>query len=354
VLVHVNTVKGKGYEAAEQDAVKFHGVPPNGHRKASVITYTQAFSDALVKIARERREVVAITAAMPDGTGLVPFAREFPERLFDVGIAEQHAITFAAGMACQGLRPVVAIYSTFLQRGFDQIVHDVCLQKAPVVFAIDRAGIVGDDGRTHQGLLDIAFLRCVPDLTIMAPKDENELQRMLYTALQLDGPSALRYPRGEGLGVKLDKELRPLPVGKAEVMLAGDDLLILAVGSTVAPAVKAAMELRSRGVAAGVINARFIKPLDEALILASAKRCHRFVTVEEGTLAGGFGSAVLELLHSQNLSDVAVHCMGIPDETVEQGPQSWSRERYGLTAGGITREITTHFPELLAIAKNPA
>lgn len=346
VLVHVLTRKGMGYKPAEQNPDVYHGVGPfdmvtGKPVRARRLTYTEVFGRTLVELAAEDPRIVAITAAMPAGTGLVEFSRAYPDRFFDVGIAEQHAVTFAAGLAAEGYKPVVAIYSTFLQRAFDQVLHDVCLQKLPVVFALDRGGIVGDDGPTHQGLFDFAYLRIIPHMVVMAPKDENELRHMLKTALEHDGPIALRYPRGTGTGCPLDQEVKALPIGRAEVVLDGKDVAILAIGNTVATALEAARELNARGVSVAVINARFVKPLDEDCICAYAARTRKLVTLEEHVLAGGFGSAVLELLNNKGLWDVEVACIGIPDVFVEHGAPDLLRRKYGLTAGDVVRAAET-------------
>jgi 1-deoxy-D-xylulose-5-phosphate synthase len=343
VLVHVRTTKGKGYRPAETDPTGFHGLgkfdPDTGVAQKSVSevpSYTQVFGDTMVRLAQENKNIVAITAAMPDGTGLVDFRSKFPDRFFDVGICEQHATTFAAGLALEGMRPVAAIYSTFLQRAYDQLLHDVCLQDLPVVFALDRGGIVGEDGETHQGLFDLSYLRSLPNMTIMAPKDEDELRNMLYTALEHPGPIALRYPRGQGVGVNFSPTLRRLAIGKAEVVREGEDLLILAVGATVYPSLKAAEELEKQGYQATVVNARFVKPLDENLILTLAARRGRVLTVEENVLHGGFGSGVLELLMDRELM-VPVKRLGIPDVFLEHGSPTILREKYGLDAQGIAK-----------------
>jgi 1-deoxy-D-xylulose-5-phosphate synthase len=300
-----------------------------------VPTYTEVFGETLVRLAKEDQRIVAITAAMPDGTGLVDFRKQFPDRFYDVGICEQHAVTFAAGLALEGMRPVAAIYSTFLQRAYDQVLHDVCQQKVPVVFALDRGGVVGEDGETHQGLFDLSYLRHLPNLVLMAPKDENELRDMLYTAVEHPGPVALRYPRGRGAGVAFSSTLSKIPLGKAELLREGEDLLILAVGASVYPALKAAGDLEKQGFNATVVNARFIKPLDENLILTLAASHGRVLTVEENVVAGGFGSAVLELLADQGLFGVAVKRLGIPDTFVEHGSQDILRQKFGLDAPGI-------------------
>jgi len=357
VLVHVLTKKGKGYEPAEDDAVGFHGVPPNGGEKNKAPSYSQVFGRTCLKIARDNPNVVAITAAMPEGTGLNIMARELPDRVFDVGICEQHAVTFAAGLASRGYVPIVAIYSTFLQRAFDQIVHDVCTQNLPVVFALDRSGIVGDDGKTHQGTLDLSYLTCIPNMTVASPKDENELQHLLYTAVNCHLPMAIRYPRGNGVGVPLDAELRQLPIGKGEIVMpctTAPDIAILAIGTTVLPALEAAQRLKETGIAVMVVNARFAKPLDSSLILDTARKAERLVTVEENALAGGFGSAVLALLESCSVKDVEVARIGLPDEFVEHGPQALLRARYSLDGKGIADRILSAFPHLALSASSLA
>ncbi len=344
ILVHVITTKGKGYEFAEEDPLGFHGVAPFDVETGQAIsspsdipTYTNVFGRTLVKLAHHDSRILAITAAMCEGTGLNQFAQEFPKRFYDVGIAEQHAVTFAAGLALEGFIPVVAVYSTFLQRAYDQIVHDVCLQKLPVVFAIDRGGLVGEDGATHQGLLDYSYLRSIPNIIVMAPKDENELQHMLKTAIDCGQPVSLRYPRGRGVGADLDEELRKLEIGKAEVLREGSDLAILAVGSTVHPALSAAGRLAEEGFHVKVINARFVKPLDEKLILKTATAIDKIITVEENILQGGFGSAVLELLAEKNISGIRVKRLGIPDEFVKHATQAEQRRKYGIDEEGIIR-----------------
>jgi 1-deoxy-D-xylulose-5-phosphate synthase len=290
---------------------------------------------------------VAITAAIADGTGLTPFAEEFPRRFFDVGIAEAHAVTFAAGLAAAGLRPVAAIYSSFAQRAYDSIVHDVCIQKLPVILALDRAGLVGEDGRTHHGTFDLAYLRSLPSIVVMAPRDEAELRRMLRTAFTIDGPVAIRYPRGSGLGVPLDGGPAYVQVGRAETLREGCDLALVGVGSAVRPALAAAELLAARGVDAAVVDARFVKPLDDETILRVARATGRVVTVEEHALAGGFGSAVAELLADRGVSQaVALRRIGLPDTFVEHGPQGLLRELYGLTPEGIVRAVEVEFPEL--------
>lgn len=342
VLVHVMTTKGKGYQPAEENPDVFHGVGPfdvatgkTTGGKPGATSYTGVFGAALLKLAEEDEKIIAITAAMPDGTGLTPFARRFPERFFDVGIAEQHGLTFAAGLAAAGFRPVAAIYSTFLQRAYDQIFHDVCLQKLPVTMALDRAGLVGDDGPTHHGTFDLSYLRHLPEMTLMAPKDENELQHMLKTAVYAGRPVALRYPRGAGYGIPLDQELQALEIGRGELLTEGDDLAIVAIGSTVYPALEAAKLLEAKGIRATVVNARFVKPLDRELILNAAMRTGCIITVEENALQGGFGSAVLELLADEGMTAVRVKRIGIPDRYIEQGPQPQLRANLGLDGAGI-------------------
>ena len=345
VLVHVLTKKGRGYEPAEQNPERFHGIGPfeieTGRAKSVARTrsYTEVFGHALVEVAREDPRVVAITAAMPEGTGLNRFARRFPGRFFDVGIAEQHAVTLAAGLAAGGLRPVVAVYSTFMQRAYDQILHDVCLQNLPVIFALDRAGVVGQDGPTHHGLYDLAFLRHIPGISILAPKDERELRRMLRTALAASMPVAIRYPRAGGLGLPLERNTQVLPWGRAELTRRGHDAAILALGPMVAQAEAAADRLAARGISCSVVNARFVKPLDEDLILDLAQRTERLVTIEEHALAGGFGSAVLELLAARGHHRVQVKCLGFPDRFIEHGPRDFLLTRYGVSVEGICAAV---------------
>lgn len=342
VLIHVLTTKGKGYAPAEERPGDFHGVGPfdiaTGKPKPGEgpPSYTKVFGDTLVELGRTDPRLTAITAAMPAGTGLSDFAEKFPDRFFDVGIAEQHAVTFAAGLACEGLRPVVAVYSTFLQRAFDQVIHDVCLPNLPVIFAIDRGGVVGDDGPTHHGVFDISFLRMIPNLLLMAPKDEDELRHMLFTALHCPGPAAIRYPRGAGLGVALDSELRKIPFGKGELLREGKDLLLLPVGNRVNPALEAAAGLAKMGIAAAVINPRFIKPLDSELICHWAEQTGRVVTVEENARAGGFGSAVLELLNRRGVACPRVKILGLPDRFLEHGGQEKLRQLAGVDAAAIS------------------
>ncbi len=366
VLVHVMTQKGRGYKPAECDPTSFHGVGSfdiatgkscgSNSGKPCPPSYTQVFGQSMVKLGEQSSKVVGITAAMPQGTGLDAFAARFPERFFDVGIAEQHAVTFAAGLATEGFRPVVAVYSTFLQRAYDQIIHDVCLQELPVVFAMDRGGIVGEDGPTHHGLFDLSFLRPIPNMVLMAPKDENELQHMLKTALDHSGPAALRYPRGNGLGVPMDEVLQSLPIGKGELLREGNDLVLIGIGQTVNTAMEAAERLEQEGVQAAVINARFIKPLDQELILSWARKTERVITIEENVLQGGFGSAVLEMFQESLFTPSGFMRLGIPDTFVPHGGQSTLRNLYGIDAEGIERAAlalmnTHHGQHLRAIGQ---
>jgi 1-deoxy-D-xylulose-5-phosphate synthase len=325
VLVHALTEKGHGYAPAEADPLKYHGVTrfdvASGEfapKKAAPPSYTGVFADALIRLAKDDERIVGITAAMAPGTGLDKFQRRFPKRFYDVGIAEQHAVTFAAGLATEGMKPVAAIYSTFLQRAYDQVVHDVCLQNLDVTFAIDRAGLVGADGATHQGLWDIAYLRNLPNTIVMAPKDENELQHLLATAIEYPGPAAVRYPRGSGQGVALDPDIKAIPVGEAELLRDGDDVAIVAIGTMVHPALEAAQELAGEGISAAVLNARFARPLDRERILSLVGRCGAVLTLEEHRGAGGFGSAVLELLSAEGVR-VPARCLAVDAELVEHG-----------------------------------
>jgi 1-deoxy-D-xylulose-5-phosphate synthase len=347
ILVHVLTKKGKGYLPAEIDPARFHSIPPfiieTGKpvvdQKKNPPTYTEVFGETLCQLAKENGRLVAITAAMQSGTGLENFSKEFPDRFYDIGIAEQHAVTFAAGLALEGMKPVVTIYSTFLQRAYDQILQDVCLQNLPVVFALDRGGIVGEDGPTHHGLFDFSYLRHIPNLVIMVPKDEVEFQHMIKTAIECPVPVAFRYPRGEGVGVKRDGTLQSIDIGKGEVLRKGEDVLILAIGSTVYPSVHAAERLEGVGIHTAVINSRFLKPLDGDLLCDWAKRTGRVLTVEENVLQGGFGSAVLELFQERGLFSIQVKRLGIPDLYVEHGPQSLLRAKYGIDENGIFKGV---------------
>ena len=345
VLVHVITTKGKGYKPAETNPGEFHGVGPfdvaTGTPVKSVsrgVSYTRVFGDTLCRLARTDKRVVAITAAMPGGTGLLPFAAEFPDRFFDVGIAEQHAVTFAAGLALEGLRPFFAVYSSFMQRSLDQLIHDVCLPNLPVTIALDRSGVVGDDGPTHHGVFDLAFLRFIPNLVVMAPADENELQHMLHTALSHHGPVVLRYPRGNGEGVALEPDFRRLEIGRGTVLREGTDVLLLPIGNRVGPALAAAARLEAQGIDAAVINPRFLKPLDSDLIADWAARTGRVVTVEDNCVQGGFGSAVLEALNERGLH-LPVRRLGYEDRFIEHGPQAVLWRAAGIDADGIARSV---------------
>ena len=345
VLVHVHTKKGKGYLPAEIEPDKFHGIGcfdietgKTAKKEGQPPSYTKVFSDALIELAAKDTAVTAITAAMPAGTGLKAFGNVYPERFFDVGIAEQHAVTLAAGMAAAGKKPVAALYSTFAQRAYDQLLHDVCLQKLPVTLCLDRAGLVGEDGPTHHGVFDYSYLRHMPNMTILAPKDENELRHMLYTALKIDGPAALRYPRGAGLGAELDPEFHELPYGKAELLTDKGKIAFLAVGSMVDNASKAAIALAGDGIEAAVVNMRFVKPLDAELLRELAGRMELLVTVEENALAGGFGSAVLEFLSDEGLP-VPVLRIGIQDAFIEQGTRQELWELCGLLPEQIAEKV---------------
>jgi 1-deoxy-D-xylulose-5-phosphate synthase len=353
VLIHVLTKKGKGYKPAEDNPSLFHGVGPFDPESGKVLkgkgggaSYTAVFGAALCKLASEDDRIAAITAAMPDGTGLARFSQEFPDRFFDVGIAEQHGVTFAAGLAVGGYRPVFAVYSSFLQRAYDQVCHDVCLQNLPVTFAIDRSGVVGSDGPTHHGAFDISYLRHLPNMTIMVPKDENELQHMLATAISLGSPAAVRYPRGSGCGVALDQALGVLPVGMAELLCEGETAAVLALGTMVRPALEAAAALEEEGVSLTVVNARFVKPLDEELFIALAEKHRILITLEENSLQGGFGTAVLELLEQRGVRGTRVLRLGYPDSAIPQGEQHELRALLGLDSAGITSSIRTFLARL--------
>ncbi len=357
VLLHVLTKKGKGYAPAEENPTYFHGVgcfePETGQslkalKGGSCVlpTYTEVFGQTLCQFAKDDKRIVSITAAMPEGTGLACFSENYPERFVDVGICEQHAVTFAAGLASQGYKPVVAIYSTFMQRSYDQIVHDVCLQHLPVTFCLDRGGLVGEDGPTHHGAFDLAYLRHIPNLLLMAPKDEAELQRMLATAISWDAPAAIRYPRGVGPGAPLLDDPQPLLVGEAEMLREGDDCMdccIIALGSRVYPALEAAQALAEEGIGCAVMNARFVKPLAEAMLLHAAETYPRLLLVEEGTRTGGFSSAVLECLADHDLlcqpGAPTIKRLGLPDRFVEHGPQKILRQRLGIDRTGIERAV---------------
>jgi 1-deoxy-D-xylulose-5-phosphate synthase len=351
VIVHVLTAKGKGYQPAEENPTRFHGLSPRSESSVTTPTYSQIFAQTVRRLLMDNPRLVVISAAMIEGNSLSPLVKEFPQRIYDVGISEEHAVTLAAGLATQGFTPVVAIYSTFLQRAFDQILHDVCLPDLPVIFALDRAGIVGEDGKTHQGLFDLSYLSLMPNMVVSAPKDENELRDLLYTAMNAEHPIAIRYPRGQGTGIPLSTELHQVPIGKAEIIRQGEDVAIIGIGSTVMPSLEAAEHLALRGIAATVINARFAKPLDADLILDVAKRTKRMVTVEENVLSGGFGAAVLELLERAKASDVRVKRLGIPDEFVTHGKQELLRSLYHLDAPGIARECVDFLARIQAEAQ---
>jgi 1-deoxy-D-xylulose-5-phosphate synthase len=359
VLVHVVTRKGKGYEPAEADPVFWHGATPFSvetgevaKKKPGPPSYTRVFAETLLELAEKDPRIVAITAAMPEGTGLDLFAKRIPERFFDVGICEQHAVTFAAGLATRGLLPVVAIYSTFLQRAYDQIFHDVCLMHLPVVFVLDRGGLVGADGPTHHGVFDLSYLRVYPGIVVMAPKDEDELRHMLATALAQNRPAALRFPRGNGYGVAMSGAPRPLPVGKAEGLRRGKDGLVWAVGTMASEALSAAGRLAAEGGPdLTVVNARFVKPLDVELLAAQLHPGSRLMTVEENALAGGFGSAVMEAVASLKVPDVAVERLGIPDEFQPHGAQEILRARVDLDVEGIMRRARAFFPQVAPVAR---
>ena len=344
VMLHVVTKKGKGYKPAEEKPTKFHGIgifdveTGDSLGKSSALTFTKAFSDALLKLAEKDTSIAAITAAMPEGTGLDAFRDKFPSRYFDVGIAEEHAATFAAGLAAGGVKPIVALYSTFAQRCYDQILHDICLQKLPVVFALDRAGLVGEDGPTHHGVFDLSFLRDIPNLILAAPADENEMQHMLKTAFDAKAPFVLRYPRGTGFGVKLDDEPQDLPIGKGVWLKKGKDATILAIGNRVHPALAAAEALKKHKIDCGVVNMRFVKPLDSQIIDEALKVSKHLVTVEDNMLAGGFGSAVAEYLADKQANFKLLR-LGIGDEFVEHGKVANLFDKLGLNAGQMTDHI---------------
>ncbi|MBI4528868.1 MAG: 1-deoxy-D-xylulose-5-phosphate synthase [Deltaproteobacteria bacterium] len=343
-LVHVLTKKGKGYEWAEKDPVRYHSVAPfhvltgkPKKEKGRYPSFTEVFAASLIRLAKENPRVVGITAAMGSGTGIDKLSREIPGRSYDVGIAEQHAVTFAAGMATEGYTPVVAFYSTFLQRAYDQILHDVGIQNLHVVFALDRGGLVGADGPTHHGVFDFSYLRSIPNMVLMAPKDENELQHMLRTAIEHDGPIAFRYPRGDGWGVEMDSEIRTLEIGKGELLRQGKDIVIVGVGNTVIPAFRAAQDLSQLGIDAAVVNARFIKPLDRELLFSLLSQVPRLVTVEDNVLQGGFGSAILETIAEEGLTGVRVRRLGVPDRFIPHGTQDELKKICGFDKDGITQ-----------------
>ena len=340
VLVHVLTTKGKGYKPAEDDPVHFHGLSSEGKIVKTAPTFSEVFAGTAGRLLSDNSRVVVITAAMVEGNGLSHLSKEFPHRIYDVGISEQHAVTLAAGLATQGYIPIVAIYSTFLQRGFDQLLHDVCLPDLPVIFALDRSGIVGEDGKTHQGIFDLSYLGLMPNMIISVPRNENELQHLLYTALDAGHPMAIRYPRSQGDGIPLDPDFHKLPIGKGEIIRKGGDIAIIAIGSTVSASLEATELLASSGIEASLINARFAKPLDSELILDTANLAKRIITVEENVLSGGFGSAVLELLQKYGISDVKAMRLGIPDVFVPHGKQDLLRSIYHLDAQSIARECS--------------
>jgi 1-deoxy-D-xylulose-5-phosphate synthase len=346
-FLHIVTRKGQGYKLAEADPILYHGVSKfepdvgiaNG-KSGGKVTFTQVFGDWLCDIAAQDPRVIGITPAMREGSGMVRYAEEFPDRYFDVGIAEQHAVTFAAGLACEGMKPVVAIYSTFLQRAYDQYIHDVQLQNLPVLFALDRAGLVGADGATHHGAFDLSYLRCIPNITVMVPADENECRQMLYTGITLDTPVAVRYPRGAGMGVPVQQEMRALPVGRAEVRREGRRVAILAFGPLLKPALEVGEELN-----ATVVNMRFVKPMDDALVADLARRHDLIVTVEDNVIEGGAGSAVAESLSAQSLGARILH-LGLPDRFVDHGDQGQLLAQVGLNREGILASIRARLAEL--------
>ena len=342
-LIHVVTHKGHGYEPAEDDPVKFHQPSSPLGDASGAPTYSKVFAQTIARLMREDETVVGISAAMLEGTGLAEVQRDFPDRVFDVGIAEQHAVSMAAGMASNGLNPFVSIYSTFMQRAFDQVVHDVCIQNLPVTLIADRAGIVGEDGKTHHGAFDISYLRCLPNAVVAAPMDENEFQHLIYTAYKHQGPFAIRIARGAAVGVPLDSDLRVLPLGKGFVVREGRDVVIFALGKPVSAAMEAAETLARHGISCGVVNPVFVKPLDVELLLDAARSSRRIVTVEENVLAGGFGSAVLEALAEAGLEDVSVHRIGMPDSFIEHGTAVNQRHRLQLDAEGIAQQVLSVF-----------
>ncbi len=345
-LVHVITRKGKGYKVAEEKAEIWHGASPfdvatgTFHKKKSNPAYTAVFADALIDLAKQDDKILGITAAMPSGTGISKFEQIFPDRTFDVGMAEQHGVDFAGGLALEGFRPVVAIYSTFLQRAYDQVVHDACLMNIPITFAMDRAGIVGEDGATHQGLYDIAYLRTLPNMVVMAPKDENELRHMLKTAVYHDSPAAIRYPRGAGLGVPMDVEMKELEIGKGEVIQDGSDIALFAYGHMVAPSMEVARLLERDGLSVAVINARFVKPMDTELVTRYARSASCLVTLEEHSVHGGFGSAVLEEIHEHvRDQNVLVKCIGVADKVIEHGAPALIRKDLELDVESLFKTV---------------
>jgi 1-deoxy-D-xylulose-5-phosphate synthase len=352
VVLHALTHKGRGYKLAEDNPLKFHqpGSPSPTAGPGAHFTYSQVFARTLLTLMENDPKIVGISAAMLEGTGLAEVKKRFPDRVYDVGIAEEHALIMAAGMAKEGWKPVVSIYSTFLQRSFDQLIHDVALQNLPVTICVDRAGLIGDDGKTHQGVFDIAFTRCIPNMTVSAPRDENDLQHLLATAIGSGRPWVVRYPRGLGLGVPLDGQLRMIPHGRGELLSDGRDVVLLAYGSMVPVAQQASAFLASRGVSCGVADARFAKPLDLDLLARVTRMAPRVVTVEEHLAAGGFGSAVLEACHAGGLDASGIRVHAIPDQFVEHSPQALQRRNFGLDAEGLATRVLELFPELAAAA----
>ncbi|MFB9325324.1 1-deoxy-D-xylulose-5-phosphate synthase [Paenibacillus aurantiacus] len=361
VMVHVVTTKGKGYSPAEKDSHKWHGISPYKIESGQVLKavgppmYTEVFSEALIDLAMEDKRIVAVTPAMPGGSGLLKFAELFPGRMIDVGIAEQHAATLCAALAMEGLKPVYAVYSTFLQRAYDQVVHDICRQNLNVIFAIDRAGFVGPDGETHHGVYDIAYLRHVPNMVLMMPKDENELRRMMKTAVDYnDGPIAIRYPRVNGVGVEIEKEMIPIPIGTWETVREGDSSVIVAIGPMVQVAEEAADQLKREGQNVRIVNARFIKPLDEAMLLQLAKEGLSIIVLEEGSEQGGLGSAILEFYSQRGISGLNIRIIGVPDVFVEHGSIKEQRQETGLTAERVCKELRALKPVLRQRANGTA
>lgn len=360
VLIHARTVKGKGYEPAEEDPIKWHGVVPFDRSKGQffpttivkkIPTYTQVFSDTFIELAQRDSKIVAVTAAMLGGTGLDKAQVAVPDQIFDVGICEQHAVTFAAGLACEGYRPIAAIYSTFLQRAYDQLVHDVCIQNLPVVFAMDRAGVVGNDGETHQGVFDISFLRCLPNMVVMSPKDENELRHMLFTSVYHNGPTAIRYPRGNGEGVEFDAELQTLEIGKSEILLRGSDVLLLAFGPIVTTALRAAHHLLERGISCTVVNVRFAKPLDTEMLLREIPQHRMVCTIEDHALMGGYGSAIAEFINDNSVTmERSLKRFGVQDFYVGHGTQSEQHAWNGYDTASVVQFVESQFSEPRMVA----
>lgn len=358
VLVHVITTKGKGYSPAEEDSHKWHGITPYKMESGQVVKavgnpmYTEVFGEVLTELAEQDERIVAVTPAMPGGSGLLHFAKRFPDRMIDVGIAEQHAATMCAALAMEGLKPVYAVYSTFLQRAYDQVVHDICRQDANVIFAIDRAGFVGADGETHHGVYDISYMRHIPNLVMMMPKDENELRHMMKTAVDYNaGPIAVRYPRVNGLGVPYDQELKPIPIGSWEVVREGEGYVIAAIGPMIQIALEAAEQLKREGIHVRIVNARFIKPLDETMLVQLAKECKNMLVLEETAVQGGLGSAILEFYSMHDIYDMHVKIVGIPDYFVEHGSVKEQRQETGLTVEQVVQEIKKMKPRIESRAK---